>query len=113
MQLPLSFIEWLARLGIWKRPAFLAIDVPEGPDENELVDGIILREVRDGYAKWAHFGCPKCREHIRLPLAGNKRWTFESDWLRRPSLHPSIWQTGSCGAHFFVRRGSVVWCSKA
>ncbi|WP_428841303.1 DUF6527 family protein [Bradyrhizobium barranii] len=28
----------------------------------------------------------------------------------RPTVAPSIWQTGSCRAHFFIRKGVIVWC---
>ena len=107
-----SWLEWLAARGIWTRPDLLTVDVPEAPDESELLDGVLFREVRDGYLKWAHLRCPKCGEHIRISLAGDRAWNLKVDWLRRPSVHPSIWQTGSCGAHFFVRRGAIVWCHR-
>ncbi len=111
MRLPLAWLEWIGRRRICARPDLLTMDVPEPPDEGELRDGFLLREVRDGYEKWAHFRCPRCREHIRVPLAGAKSWKLKVDWLRRPSLHPSVWQTGSCGAHFFVRKGRISWVS--
>ena len=28
----------------------------------------------------------------------------------RPTFSPSIWETESCGAHFFVRNGNLIWC---
>jgi hypothetical protein len=45
-----------------------------------------------------------------LPLAGKEKWTVKVDLLRRPTLHPSIWERRTCGAHFFVRRGRRLWC---
>jgi Family of unknown function (DUF6527) len=109
--LPRVFLEWLARRKLWQRPDFLMIDVAEAPAEAELIQGVLMREVRDGYPKWAHLLCPICREHIVIPLAGSKAWKIEVDLFRRPSVYPSIWQTGSCGAHFFVRSGHIRWCS--
>lgn len=97
------------RLGIIRRPALLVVDVSDAPGEKELLPGILLREVRGGYAKWAHLKCPRCGEHIQLPLAGPEKWSLKIDWLKRPTIRPSVWQTGSCKAHFFVVRGEFVW----
>jgi Family of unknown function (DUF6527) len=110
IKLPIRWVEVLAHVGIIRRPAFLGIDVPESPDAHELRNGIIFREVRDGYPKWAHLVCPRCGEHIQISLAGRPSWKMDTDWLRRPTLHPSTWQTGSCEAHFFVRGGEIQWC---
>jgi len=110
MQIPHSWLEFFGRIGIWSRPDFLCVDVEDAPVDNQLVRGLLMREVRGGYAKWAHFRCPRCSEHIQISIAGNKGWTLNVDWLRRPTLSPSIWQTGSCGAHFFVRGGHIAWC---
>ena len=110
IKVPIAWLEWLNDVRIWKRPALLAIDVPEAPEEDALRSDLIAREVRSGYLKWAHLKCPRCGEHIRLSLAGQQRWKMRIDWLRRPTISPSVWQTGSCGAHFFIRRGSIQWC---
>ena len=111
--LPLPAIEWIYRVGPWTRPQFLVVDVAEAPDDCELIEGLVLREVRGGYVKWAHLRCPRCDEHIQISLAGKERWMVRMDMLRRPTISPSIWQTGSCGAHFFVRRGEIEWCQVA
>lgn len=109
--LRIRILERAARLGIMRRPALLVVDVSEAPDENDLLKGFLLREVRDGYTKWAHLRCPRCREHIQLPLAGRDAWSLKIDWLTRPTIHPSIWQKGSCKAHFFIVRGEFVWAN--
>src|SRR5437868_232141 len=109
MPLRIRIFERAARQGIISRPALLAVDVPEAPEENDLLEGFLLREVRDGYPKWAHLRCPRCGEHIQLPLAGRGAWSLKIDWLTRPTIHPSIWQKGSCKAHFFIVRGEFVW----
>jgi hypothetical protein len=109
--LPLSWLEWLTEKGLWRRPKFLIRDVDEEPDD--LDESIIYREVRGGHPKWAHFICPKCSETISVPIVGREAWSLRVDFFRRPTLYPSIWQTGSCGAHFFVTKGELAWCQEA
>jgi hypothetical protein len=109
-KLPLSLIEWLGQRGIIRRPWLLCVDVSEAPLDSGLTPSILYREVRGGYPKWAHFACPRCRAHIQIQIAANSQWRLSVDWLRRPTLHPSIWETESCGAHFFVRSGGLFWC---
>lgn len=112
IRVPVHALEWLARKGWWARPSLLVRDISEAPDEAELQEGTLFREVRDGHAKWAHFSCPRCSEHICISIAaGQNSWKLDVDRLWRPTLNPSIWQTGSCGAHFFVRRGQLIWCA--
>jgi hypothetical protein len=107
---PLSLIESIFWLPFMRRPALLAQAVSECPSPEELGPNLIFVEIRGGHPKWAHIACPKCGDHIQLPLAGKERWSLEVDLLRRPTLAPSIWETESCGAHFFVRKGDLVWC---
>jgi len=109
MQFPLPFVEWLYRLPLIRRPDFLAITLSEGPSSRDLQPGLVLIEVRDGYLKWAHFSCPKCGDHIQLPLAGREKWSVNVDALRRPTFAPSVWEQASCGAHFFIRKGGLRW----
>ncbi len=92
------------------RPSFLADEVSECPAREELLPGILLVEMRGGYLKWAHLRCPKCGDHIQLPLAGSGSWSINLDLFRRPTLAPSIWEQATCGAHFFVRKGKLLWC---
>lgn len=108
VQIPLSWIELLGRYGIWTRPLLLTSVVPEAPDDAELSDGLLFLEVRGGHRKWVYLRCPQCGERIQIPVAGLNGWKITVDWLRRPTLRPSIWQRGGCGAHFFVTRGRIV-----
>lgn len=108
--LPLFLLEFVFRLPFLPRPAFLADVVSECPSREELQSDMVLVEMRGGYLKWAHLQCPKCGDHIQLPLAGSDRWTVKVDFFRRPTLAPSIWEQAPCGAHFFVRKGKPVWC---
>ena len=108
--LPLSWVEGLGRWRILKRPAFLCVDVDEAPLDSELNPQYLYREIRSGFPKWAHFACPRCREHIQVQIAKGSEWRLRVDWLRRPTLHPSIWERQGCGAHFFLCRGGLLWC---
>jgi|ERR1039457_93673 ribosomal protein S27AE len=108
--LPISFAERILNFPFMHRPQYLAIVVSESPSEDELRPNLLLYEMRDGYLKWSHLICPKCGEHIQLPMAGKERWSLKIDFLRRPTLAPSIWETQSCGAHFFIQQGDILWC---
>ena len=111
--LPLSWVERAARYGILRRPRLLCVDVHEGPLHAELQSTFLYREIRGGYAKWAHFLCPRCGDHIQVPISKSpESWRITVNWLRRPTLSPSIWETQSCGAHFFIRAGNLVWCKE-
>jgi hypothetical protein len=109
-RLPLALIERIFRLPFMRRPRLLAQAAPECPSPEELRPNLVILEIRGGYLKWAHLSCPKCGDHIQLPLAGKTRWSVKVDVLRRPTFAPSIWETESCGAHFFVEKGELLWC---
>jgi hypothetical protein len=105
---PLSWLNWIIQRGWLKRPEYFAIEVSAAPDR--LDPGVLYHEVRSGHPKWAHLACPKCGEHIQLQTAKAKtRWRVHLDWLNRPTVVPSIWETQSCGAHFFITRGKIRW----
>ncbi len=110
MTLPSWLADVVFRLGLARRPRFVTVKVDEAPVESELLDAELYVEIRGGHLKWIHLRCPLCGEHIHLPMAGNERWRLSLDWLRRPTLMPSIWEKDTCGAHFFVRRGQILWC---
>jgi hypothetical protein len=107
--LPLAFVEWVFRLPWMRRPYWLATVADGRPSDEALHAGLVILEVREGYLKWAHLLCPKCGDHIELPMAGREKWTVKLDWLRRPTLSPSIWERATCGAHFFIRGGKPRW----
>lgn len=109
-RLPIALIEQIFRLPFMRRPRFLAQAAPESPSLEELRPNLMILEIRGGYLKWAHLSCPKCGDHIQLPLVGKTRWSVKVDLLRRPTLAPSIWERESCGAHFFVKKGDLRWC---
>ncbi len=88
--------------------------VREQPVEGLLVPGRVYVERRAGFLKWVHFACPKCGEPIQLPIGAKPdSWSVSVDWLWRPTVRPSVWETESCGAHFFITKGEIRWCAEA
>jgi len=56
--------------------------------------------------------CPcGCGDRVELPVfaEARPRWDLRIDDKGLPTLHPSIWRTDGCKAHYFVRAGRVVW----
>lgn len=106
--LPVPLAEAIFRLPFMQRPRFLVRKVFEPPAADELLADMLFLEIRGGFLKWAHLQCPKCGDHIQLPLAGSERWSVHVDLLCRPTLAPSIWERSTCGAHFFVRQGDLL-----
>ena len=103
-RLPFALIEFFFGLPFIHRPRFLSKATTECPSAEELRRNLIFLEIRDGYQNWAHFSCPRCGDHIQLPRS------VKIDFLGRPTFVPSIWETESCGAHFFVKKGQLHWC---
>jgi hypothetical protein len=115
VKIPTSLILLLISILVWlriiRKPDFTCVVVEEGPLDEEMSPGILYSEVRNGYRKWSHLTCPRCGDHIELEAGdGRVKWSLAVDWLRRPTLKPSIWERSTCGAHFFIRKGTIVWC---
>lgn len=105
-----TLLRWLH---IIPRPRFVVRYVGSQVDAARPPDHTIVVVRQAGHEKWACFLCPgECGVKIMLSLAKqrNPHWTVESDWLERPTVHPSVWQQNDCGCHFWVRDGQVVWC---
>src|SRR6266478_3503280 len=92
LMLPSWATELIYQMGLAHRPALLVVRVDEAPLEAELMRGAIYVEVRRGHLKWVHFRCPLCSERVQLAMAGKERWLLNVDWLRRPTLSPSVWE---------------------
>lgn len=73
-----------------------------------------LYVVGEGEQRWfAALACPcGCGDLIQLSLleTGNPRWRLRAHWNGTVSLHPSIWRTRGCHAHFFLRKSEIRWC---
>src|SRR5579872_7383450 len=102
-------LEWTGLI----EPMHLAVRVsPEYPDLTVLPEKLLYVVGRADYQKWAYMVCPcGCGERIMLSLAKNRRprWEVEMDWLGRPTIKPSVWQTDGCYSHFWIRKGRIDW----
>jgi Family of unknown function (DUF6527) len=104
----------LVWLGVIAKPRFLVRYAESHPTLSQLSDDDFVI-VRSGeFQKWACFKCPcGCGDKIALSLAANRKpsWRVALDWLKRPTVSPSIWQQDHCHAHFWIRGGTVDWCA--
>lgn len=93
---------------------FSAVVLPDHPDLETLPAGLLYVVGGKAYQKWAFLVCPcGCGERIMLSLAKNRRprWQVELDWLQRPTVKPSVWQTDGCYSHFWIKKGIIHWTS--
>jgi hypothetical protein len=82
------------------------------PDLSALPGGVLYVVGGKGYQKWAYLSCPcGCGAPIMLSLGSQRspRWQIRIDWLQRPTIEPSVWQTDGCYSHFWVRQGRIDW----
>lgn len=110
-----NFLLWLlVAVGIVRRPDQVAVLVPEHPDPETMKAGILYVVGGSGYRKWAYFRCPADHDEIiQLSLMPERRprWTVTTDFLGRPTIHPSVRQLEGSYAHFWVRKGRIDWCA--
>lgn len=103
----------LIAAGLIAKPEYLFRLISEHPVDEEIGDGIIYVVGGKGYQKWAYFRCPTDKsEIIQLSLMQKHRpcWRISSDWLRRPTIYPSVRQTAGSFAHFWMTKGRVSLC---
>lgn len=82
----------------------------ERPD-NRIPYGTLVIEERGGMARWVHFLCPcGCKElrSVNLMSSRSPHWMLQRQG-DRVTLHPSVWVTEGCRAHFFVRGNEIEW----
>lgn len=73
--------------------------------------GVITVFRSAGTDKWCFFKCPcGCGQQVVLNLMKSHHpvWRVVQE-EGGPSVYPSVDST-TCGAHFLVRGGSIVWC---
>ena len=100
-------------LGFIRSPELISQLVFEHPAPEAMQPGIIYIVGGPGYQKWAVFRCPRYKDEIiQLSLMANRRprWTITTDFIGRPTIHPSVRQLDGSFAHFWVKRGLVEWC---
>jgi hypothetical protein len=106
----------LEELRLIPRTEFVAIVTPDYPDTAALPAEVMHIVGDRQYRKWAYFNCPcGCGAPTMLSLSTTRHphWRVRIDWLDRPTLQPSVWQTEGCRSHFFVRHGNVDWVGRA
>jgi uncharacterized protein DUF6527 len=104
---PLAWLGWI------QKPRFIARFAETHPSTQELVESDFVIVRSGGVTKWACFRCPcGCGEKIALSLVTQRRpsWRVFTDWLKRPTVEPSVWQRAGCYSHFWIRKGAVQWC---
>jgi len=96
-----------------ENPDYIYKLVDEHPVDEEMDKNTIYVVGGKGYQKWAYFRCPTDNtEVIQLSLMQKHRprWSILSDWLGRPTIHPSVRQTDGSFAHFWIKSGKVHIC---
>lgn len=108
--------KWLRRLleniGIIGRTDLVATIDPDYPDTDTMPPDVLHVVGDKTYQKWVYFKCPcGCGAPIMLSLSTKRRprWSVKIDWLDRPTIDPSVWQTDGCYSHFWVRKGQIQW----
>ncbi|MGE8941514.1 DUF6527 family protein [Leptospira interrogans] len=104
----------LVALGIIRRPDLVGRTSDRHPTPDELPAGLVIVVKDGGRAKWACLRCPGgCGEKLQLSLNANRRpsWATVFDWLRRPTVSPSVRQLSACRCHFWIKGGAVEWCA--
>jgi len=115
----MSWVSTLLRnvavgLGFIRRPDLIGLLVADHPVPAAMQSGVIYIVGGPGYQKWAVFRCPRYEDEIiQLSLMANRRprWTVTTDFIGRPTIHPSVRQLDGSFAHFWVKGGRVEWCA--
>jgi hypothetical protein len=103
----------LSALGLVPRPAFVVQRVSDHPPPDAVQQGTIYVVGNGGYQKWVYLRNPADQDEIiQLSLMQNRRpcWRISEDFLGRPTLYPSVRQLEGSFAHFWIRKGGIVWC---
>ncbi|MCW3110416.1 MAG: hypothetical protein JWQ09_4922 [Segetibacter sp.] len=81
-------------------------DVPDAALEKRIY---IVGE--PNYPWLATFKCPcGCKKTIQLNLleGASPQWSYTIK-KRKITIKPSVWRTGGCKSHFFIRDGKIRW----
>lgn len=110
--------SFLLRLLVWfgfiQPPRLVARFSESHPSLSSLAERDLVVVRSGSFTKWVCLRCPcGCGEKIALSLDKKRRpsWSVVVDWLGRPTVAPSVWQTKGCYSHFWIRKGAVEWCA--
>ena len=116
----MRFSSWIRQLLVWMRrirqPDFVVKRVAVHPAPEAVKSGVMVVVGDRQRQKWACFQCPGgCGEVIKLSLNAKRSpcWEVEADGLDCPTISPSVRQLNSCGCHFWIRQGQVIWCENS
>lgn len=104
-------IAWLRLTEWWAGPRkVIAVQGELSPDQLPSRDLVLLSEGGEAWSVMMRCPCG-CGRSVELPLIREvrPRWSLQLDENGYPSLAPSVWRLDGCRAHYFVRRGKVVW----
>lgn len=108
--------QWLKRLAArFDRPPRLRlVRTEELPERLSPAHLYVIGESGEDW--FVAMSCPcGCGATIDLNLVppGRPCWTLTVHADGSPTLSPSVWRQVDCRAHFFVRRGQVVWARES
>ena len=106
-----QFLVWMRRI---RKPDLVAKQVAIHPAPEQIKPGLMLVVGNRNLQKWGCFQCPGgCGEIIKLSLNTKQHpcWVITIDGLERPTVSPSVRQLNACSCHFWIRQGTVEWCS--
>lgn len=66
---------------------------------------------KDVYRRHAEETAEIFKTHGRCRSWSAGATSVHLDWLRRPSVTPSVRQLNDCGCHFWIKSGRIQWCS--
>lgn len=107
-------MNWLAQIvrhvRDFFRPRYRAVYSDDLPDNLVRQKVYLIGEDRDPWQ--AAMVCPcGCEAKIQLSLLPDDEpsWRAAVDGAGIVTLHPSIWRTRGCYAHFFIHQGKIKW----
>lgn len=75
---------------------------------------VVYSVLSEGYPFYATMICPcGCGDLIDLNMMEDEHpcWNLIAADGARPELHPSVRRVEGCYAHYWVRKGRVIWCA--
>lgn len=102
-----------AVFSVFNRSEFRSVRVEEMPDRLKPRHLYLVGQKEPWSAALL---CPcGCKAVIQLSLlrTDSPKWSFTLNRSGVPTLSPSVWRTTGCRSHFFLRKGSVVWCNSS
>jgi hypothetical protein len=107
-----SVRQWLSALAscLGRRLSLRVLRTDELPEQLSPHHLYVVGERGEDW--FAAMVCPcGCGATIDLNLVppGRPCWTLTVHGDGSPSLSPSVWRQADCRAHYFVRRGRIVW----